>query len=93
MKPHDSVTPITPDPRALGLTKAAYAVRETLELLSIGRTSLYAAIQRGELRSVKFGRRTLFLANDLANFLIALRCQHDLIKTNSTTAVRERTND
>ena len=31
------------DPRTFGLTKIAYAVNETLDLLSIGRTSLYAA--------------------------------------------------
>src|SRR5260370_41028460 len=30
------------DPRAFGLAKAAYAVGEILDLLSIGRTSLYA---------------------------------------------------
>ena len=34
------------DPRAFGLLKAAYAVEETLDLLSIGRTSLYAAVKR-----------------------------------------------
>jgi hypothetical protein len=39
------------DPRAFGLAKAAYAVGETLDLLSIGRTSLYAAVKRGDLRA------------------------------------------
>ena len=34
------------DPSALGFTKVAYAVDETLELLSIGRTALYAAVIR-----------------------------------------------
>jgi hypothetical protein len=33
------------DPSALGFTKIAYAVDETLELLSIGRTALYAAVR------------------------------------------------
>jgi len=56
------------DPRAFGFVKAAYAVGETLELLSIGRTSLYAAVKRGELTSVKFGKKTLFYAIDLAAF-------------------------
>lgn len=60
------------DPRAFGLAKAAYSVRETLELLSIGRTSLYAAVKRGELRNIKLGRRTLFLASDLTAFLTKL---------------------
>ncbi len=56
------------DPRVFGLTKAAYNVHETLNLLSIGRTSLYAAIKAGDLRPVKFGRKTLFYARDLATF-------------------------
>ena len=70
----DKATGIGPiDPRAFGLVKAAYGVRETLELLSIGRTTLYAAVKRGELQRVKLGKRTLFRAADLAAFLMALR--------------------
>jgi len=60
------------DPRAFGLVKAAYSVNETLDLLSIGRTSLYAAVNRGELNPVKFGKKTLFYAADLAAFLAKL---------------------
>jgi excisionase family DNA binding protein len=61
------------DPRAFGLVKAAYAVGETLDLLSIGRTSLYAAVKRGDLKHVKYGKKTLFYAADLAEFLARLR--------------------
>jgi excisionase family DNA binding protein len=61
------------DPRTFGLVKAAYAVGETLDLLSIGRTSLYAAVKRGDLKHVKFGKKTLFYAADLAEFLARLR--------------------
>ena len=61
------------DPRAFGLVKAAYGVRETLELLSIGRTSLYAAVKRGEITPIKFGKKTLFYAVDLAAFLTRLK--------------------
>ena len=60
------------DPRAFGLAKAAYAVGETLDLLSIGRTSLYAAVKRGDLKRVKFGKKTFFYAADLASFLTKL---------------------
>lgn len=63
------------DPRAFGLTKIAYAVRETLELLSIGRTTLYAVVKRGELTPVKLGKKTLFYATDLAAFMDGLRIQ------------------
>jgi excisionase family DNA binding protein len=58
---------------AFGFTKAAYTVREALHLLSIGRTSLYAAVKRGDLKRVKFGKKTLFYAADLASFLIKLK--------------------
>ena len=61
------------DPRAFGFAKAAYAVSETLDLLSIGRTALYAAVKRGDLKRVKFGKKTLFYATDLAAFLARLR--------------------
>lgn len=61
------------DPRALGFVKAAYGVNETLDLLSIGRTSLYAAVKRGELTPVKLGKKTLFYAVDLAAFLMRLK--------------------
>lgn len=61
------------DPRTFGLVKAAYAVNETLDVLSIGRTSLYAVVKRGELKPVKFGKKTLFLAVDLATLLTRLK--------------------
>jgi excisionase family DNA binding protein len=61
------------DPRAFGLAKAAYTVSEALDLLNIGRTSLYAAVKRGDLKRVKFGKKTLFYAADLAAFLARLR--------------------
>lgn len=61
------------DPRVFGLAKAAYGVGETLDLLSIGRTSLYAAVKRGDLKRVKFGKKTLFYAADLAAFLARLK--------------------
>jgi hypothetical protein len=49
------------------------AVGETLDLLSIDRTSRYAAVKRGDLKCVKFGKKTLFCAADLASFLTRLR--------------------
>jgi excisionase family DNA binding protein len=71
---NDQNTEVDPiDPSALGFTKVAYAVDETLELLSIGRTALYAAVKRGDLKRVKFGKKTLFYAADLAAFMARLR--------------------
>ena len=61
------------DPQAFGLTKAAYSVNETLSLLSIGRTSLYRLVQRGDLPAAKLGKKTLFTAPDLAKLLTKMR--------------------
>jgi excisionase family DNA binding protein len=68
-----SAEPEQIDPRTFGLVKATYSVREVAELLSIGRTSLYAAVRRGELQRIKLGKRTLFCATDLTAFLARLR--------------------
>ena len=45
------------DPRAFGLGKVAYGVGATLELLSIWRTLLHAAVKRGELTPVKIRQK------------------------------------
>src|SRR5947209_6349234 len=81
---HDGVSEVTEipasgphgrpiDTRSFGLVRAAYSVRETLVLLSIGRTSLYEAVKQGALRPTKFGKKTLFCAVDIAAFLVKLR--------------------
>lgn len=59
-------------PRELGLQKAAYGVPEVVAILSIRRTSLYELVKSGRLRATKCGRRTLFLATDVAAFLASL---------------------
>ena len=56
-----------------GLRKAAYSVKETLELISIGRTTLYELIGQGLLRPIKIGRKTLIGSDDLAALLTKLR--------------------
>ncbi len=74
-------------PQDFGLTKAQYSVNETLNLLSIGRNSLYALMHSGELVPIKFGRKTLFAAVEIvkvietrrgANFPMAYKApEHD----------------
>ena len=60
-------------PHEYGLLKAAYSVNETMAVLSIGRTSLYELVKNKKLTPAKFGKKTLFLAPDLARLLDELR--------------------
>jgi excisionase family DNA binding protein len=64
------------DPRVFGLVKVAYSVKETLDLLSIGRTTFYELVDRQDLKITKLGRKTLVYAVDLAALLNKLRASH-----------------
>lgn len=44
-------------------------VEEAKKLLRLGTTSIYALMKTRELRPVKFGRKTVFLASDIADFI------------------------
>jgi excisionase family DNA binding protein len=61
------------DPRTFGLVKAAYSVDDTIDLLSIGRTTFYALVGRGELKITKLGKKSLVYATDIAALLTKLR--------------------
>ena len=61
------------DPRAFGLIKAAFSVKETIDLMSIGRTTFYALVDRGDLKINKLGKKSLVYATDIAALLIKLR--------------------
>lgn len=55
--------------------KAAFDVNETSRILSIGRTTLYSLVKSGKLRATKLGRKTLFLSDDIQDFLYSLRTE------------------
>ena len=49
-----------------------YSIAETCEHAHIGRTALYNAINAGQLRAVKRGRRTMILHEDLVRYVQSL---------------------
>lgn len=55
----------------------AYTVNQAAAALGIGRTSLYALIQSGELTPVKLRMRTLLLHDDLVALLARSRVAND----------------
>jgi excisionase family DNA binding protein len=60
-------------PQDYGLVRAAYSVNETLHLLSIGRTTFYQLVERGDFTLAKIGKKSLVYAVDIAAFLSKLK--------------------
>ena len=54
-------------PAFFGLFKAAYSVKETLDLLSIGRTKFYELVGQGDLKVNKLGTKSLICVTDTRN--------------------------
>ena len=55
------------------LLKPAYDLQELVELTPFSRSSLYNAISAGRLKRTKAGGRTIFLVDDVADWLMNLR--------------------
>ena len=60
-------------PSDLGLRRALYSVGETLELLSIGRTTFYREVKAGRIKLVKLGCKSVVRVDDLVGLLEGLR--------------------
>lgn len=53
--------------------RLSYRINELSAATGIGRSRLYEEIAAGRLRTVKYGRSTLIMADDAAAFLASLR--------------------
>ena len=51
------------------MEKLGFTVPEAAALSSLGQTSIYKAIREGQLRTRKYGTRTIIMRADLASFL------------------------
>lgn len=58
-------------------SRLSYTVQQAAAILGIGRTTLYALIQDGELKPVKLRMRTLLLHDDLVALLARKRPAND----------------
>jgi excisionase family DNA binding protein len=59
-------------------SRLAYSISEACGLLSVGRTTLYSAIKKGDLKTSKVGRRTLVTAEALKLWLETLPTSHEV---------------
>ena len=59
--------------KPFGQDRLVYSATDTMELLSIGKTTLYKLLNRGALKSTKICSKTVFLATDIAAFLEQLQ--------------------
>ena len=51
------------------MEKLGFTIPEAAALSSLGQTSIYKAIREGQLRTRKYGTRTIIMRADLASFL------------------------
>lgn len=50
-----------------------YTITETYKLLRISRAKLYQLIDKGDLKPIKLGGRTLFVESELTRFVESLK--------------------
>jgi excisionase family DNA binding protein len=67
-------------------TPLAYSIAQACEVANFGRTSIYEAINSGELIARKNGRRTVILSDDLRRWLQSLRVTNSRLLLMSQTA-------
>lgn len=53
----------------MNMNKMAFSIDEAAKLCGLGRTKIYEAINLGDLKAKKYGKRTVILKADLEEFL------------------------
>ena len=53
----------------------AHSISDACAMCSVGRTTIYAAIKRGELQTCKIGRRRIVTDEALKSWLATMRCK------------------
>lgn len=61
----------------MSVTKINYSIPEAVSASGIGRTTLFGLIKRGELPSVKVGRRRYVPVNALRSYLERLEAEQN----------------
>jgi excisionase family DNA binding protein len=56
-------------PVRVSLPKVGYSMKEAQKITGLGKTTLWEAIAKGELKCFKVGRRTLFSLKHLEDFM------------------------
>ncbi len=51
------------------MKKSAYTVNETIREIGIGRSKLYSEIKEGKITPRKIGKKTIFLAQEIEDYL------------------------
>lgn len=57
----------------INATRLLYSIADTQEQLQIGRSMLYELIAKGEVQTVKIGRRTLISHDELVRYVDSLK--------------------
>jgi excisionase family DNA binding protein len=75
--------------KAFNIEPALYSIQQVCRCTSLGRTTIYAAAKRGDLRITKYGNRSIVLADDLKAFLAGIsRNAREIARDNAPATER-----
>lgn len=69
MSSHSQRSQSKSEPTVAPLSKIGFSYKEAQKMTGLGRTTLWKAVEEGKLKCFKVGRRRLFSAEHLSDFL------------------------